>query len=113
MRILLDENMPEGLLTPLRLLGHTVDSIASLHLKGLENSPLYREVARGYDLFFTKDREFAAQVGSLGPPTSVKVIVTTLLQQPEADFVATFIEAFTATDWSLIGSVSQWPTAEA
>ena len=50
MRILLGENMPEGLLTPLRLLGHTVDSIASLHLKGLENSPLYREVARGYDL---------------------------------------------------------------
>ena len=38
MRILLDENMPECLLTPLRLLGHTVDSIASLHLKGLENS---------------------------------------------------------------------------
>jgi len=34
-RVLLDENLPEGLVEPLRLLGHTVDSVASLRLKGL------------------------------------------------------------------------------
>jgi len=33
-RIFLDENLPEGLVEPLRLLGHTVDSVASLKLKG-------------------------------------------------------------------------------
>jgi uncharacterized protein DUF5615 len=56
-RLLLDENLPEGLVEPLRLLEHTVDSVASLRLKGLDNGRLYREVASGYDLFFTKDRE--------------------------------------------------------
>jgi hypothetical protein len=44
-RVLLDENLPEGLVEPLRLLGHTVDSVASLRLKGLDNGRLYREVA--------------------------------------------------------------------
>lgn len=52
MRILLDENMPDGLVAPLRSLGHTVDSVGSLRLKGLDNTRLYREVAQGYDLFF-------------------------------------------------------------
>jgi hypothetical protein len=47
-RILLDENMPDGLLAPLRLLGHAVDSVTSLRLKGLENARLYREVAQAY-----------------------------------------------------------------
>jgi hypothetical protein len=61
-RILLDENMPHGLLAPLRHLGHTVESVGTLRLKGLDNSRLYREVAQSYDLFFTKDREFASQV---------------------------------------------------
>jgi len=64
-RILLDENLPEGLFEPLRRLGHVVDSVGSLGLKGLANGPPYREVASGYDLFFTKDREFAARVEAL------------------------------------------------
>lgn len=68
MRVLLDENLPEGLVVPLRLLGHTVDSVASLRLKGLDNGRLYREVASAYDLFFTKDREFANRVNTLAEP---------------------------------------------
>jgi hypothetical protein len=36
-RILLDENLPEGLIEPLRGLDHTVDSVGSLRLKGLDN----------------------------------------------------------------------------
>jgi len=54
-RILLDENLPEGI-EPLRGLGHVVDSVGSLGLKGLANGPLYREIAVDYDLFFTKDQ---------------------------------------------------------
>lgn len=45
MRILLDENLLEGLIEPLRFLGHAVDSVGSLRLKGLDNGRLYREVA--------------------------------------------------------------------
>ena len=59
MKILLDENLPEGLIEPLRQLGHIVDSVGSLRLKGLDNGRLYREVASGYDLFFTKDRSLS------------------------------------------------------
>ena len=83
MRILLDENLPEALVEPLRGLGHTVDSVGSLRLKGLDNGRLYREVAAGYDLFFTKDREFAVRVSTLTAPAPVKVILTVIPQQPE------------------------------
>ena len=44
----------EGLVEPVRFLGHTVDSGVSLRLKGLDNGRLYREVASTYDLSFTK-----------------------------------------------------------
>ncbi|MFQ5946389.1 MAG: DUF5615 family PIN-like protein [Anaerolineae bacterium] len=109
MKILLDENMPDGLRARLRLLGHTVDSIGSLRLKGLANTRLYREVAQGYDLFFTKDREFAVQVRAIDAPGPVKVVLTTLRQQPEANFVASFMDAFAATDWSTVRNGGEWP----
>lgn len=112
MRILLDENLPEGLIEPLRRLGHAVDSVASLGLKGLENGRLYREVASGYDLFFTKDRGFAARAETLTAPASVQVVLTVIRQQPEAQFVAAFLRAFASTDWSLSVPVREWPTSE-
>jgi len=77
-RILLDENLPEGLIEPLRRLGHHTDSVGSLRLKGLENSRLYREVAAGYDLFFTKDREFAARVTTVTQPPPVTAAGTSI-----------------------------------
>jgi len=107
--ILLDENLPEGLIEPLRRLGHVVDSVSSLGLKGLANGPLYREVASGYDLFFTKDREFAARVEALPAPTRVRVILTVIRQQPEAQFVAAFLKAFASTDWSSAATLLEWP----
>jgi len=110
-RVLLDENLPEGLVEPLRLLGHTVDSVASLRLKGLDNGRLYREVASAYDLFFTKDREFADRVSTLTEPAPVRVILTVIRQQPEVQFVAAFMASFVSTDWSMGGSVREWPTS--
>jgi len=108
-RILLDENIPEGLLAPLRQLGHTVDSVGSLTLKGLDNGRLYREVAGRYDLFFTKDREFTAQVGALEQPGPVTVVLTILPQQAEPRFVAAFMRAFRETDWAAVAGVIEWP----
>jgi hypothetical protein len=109
-RVLLDENLPEGLVEPLRLLGNTVDSVASLRLKGLDNGRLYREVASAYDLFFTKDREFANRVSIMAEPAPVRVILTAIRQQPEAQFVAAFIESFASTDWAIAGPVREWPS---
>jgi len=71
-RVLLDENLRKGLVEPLRLLGHTVDFVASLRLKGLDNGRLYREGASTYELFFTKDREFANRVSTLTGPAPVR-----------------------------------------
>ena len=110
MRILLDENLPEGLIEALRRLGHLVDSVGSLRLKGIDNGRLYREVASQYDLFFTKDREFAARVTGLTAPASVAVILTVIRQQPERDFVAAFTAAFAKTDWSAGERVREWPS---
>ena len=104
MRVLLDENLPEGLVE------HAVDSGASLRLKGLDNGRLYREIASAYDLFFTKDREFAKGVSSLTEPAPVRVILTVIRQQPEAQFVAAFMASFVSTDWSIGGSVREWPS---
>ena len=111
MRILLDENLPEGLIEPLRVLGHAVDSVGSLRLKGLDNGRLYREVASGYDLFFTKDREFASRVSTLPKPAPVSVILTVIRQRPEAQFVTLFMESFASTDWTAGGSVREWPNS--
>ncbi len=110
MRILLDENLPEGLIEPLRRLGHIVDSVSSLRLKGLDNGRLYREVASSYDLFFTKDREFASGVEGLADTAPVSVILTVIRQQPETQFVAVFMAAFVDTDWSPVAPVREWPS---
>lgn len=111
MRILLDENLPEGLIEPLTRLGHAVDSVGSLRLKGLDNGRLYREVAHAYHLFFTKDREFARQVSVLSAPAPVSVILTVIRQQPEAQFVAAFMESFASTGWTRVGPVVEWPSS--
>ena len=62
MKILLDENLPESLVPELRRIGHEVTSINRLRLKGIKNGMLYREVARSYDICFTKDAGFAHNV---------------------------------------------------
>jgi hypothetical protein len=53
-KILLDENMPDSLVSALEDLGHKVDSVNHLKLKGLDNGTLYRQVAVQYDLSFTR-----------------------------------------------------------
>ena len=109
MKILLDENLPEALIVPLRSLGHIVESVGSLKLKGLDNGRLYREIAVAYDLFFTKDREFADQVGVHRTTAPVKIVVTVIRQQPAPSFVRAFLEAFASTEWTAVPVVSEWP----
>jgi predicted nuclease of predicted toxin-antitoxin system len=54
-KILLDENLPESLLKSLQRVGHQVDSVNTLRLKGIDNGTLYRQVAQNYELCFTRD----------------------------------------------------------
>ena len=90
MRILLDENLPESLARELRLLGHQVDTINSLRLKGLDNGTLYRHVAQNYDVCFTKDTGFAHNVRQMREVSSTTLLRVALPQQPAKLFVATF-----------------------
>ena len=81
MKILLDENMPESLVGALEGLGHEVDSVNHLKLKGLDNGTLYRQVAIGYDLCFTRDSGFAHSVRQMRDPSQVKVLRVIVPQQ--------------------------------
>jgi predicted nuclease of predicted toxin-antitoxin system len=97
LRILLDENMPESLCRALSQLGHEVDSVASLRLKGLDNGRLYRDVAQRYDLCFTKDRGFVQAVRAIGEPGTATVLRVIIPQAPHGQFTAAFGQAFRDT----------------
>jgi hypothetical protein len=66
--------MPESLVSALEDLGHKVDSVNHLKLKGLDNGTLYRQVAGDYDLCFTRDAGFAHNVRQIRNRSQVKVL---------------------------------------
>ncbi len=107
MRILLDENLPESLVTALENLGHQVDSVHQLRLKGLDNSTLYREVAQAYELCCTQAAGFAHKVRRININRNVKLLRVVLPQQAATSFVGS--KAFQQTNWSLYEHGSDWP----
>lgn len=109
MKILLDENLPESLADALRQLGHEVDSVNSLRLKGIDNSTLYRQVAQQYDLCFTKDAGFVHNVRQMSIPSRTKLLRVILPQQAAKPFVEGFVKAFQQTDWSRYQNGDDWP----
>lgn len=109
MKILLDENLPESLLAPLRRLGHQADSVNSLRLKGIDNGALYRLAAQAYDLCFTRDDGFAHNVRQTQSPANVKVLRVAIRQQRGSLFIDAFMKAFAAADWSQYVSGNNWP----
>lgn len=109
MKILLDENLPESLVAALRQIGHHVDSVNRLRLKGLDNSTLYQKVAQNYDLCLTKDVGFAHNVRQMSGISQVKVLRVAIPQQPVKPFVASFVAAFPKTDWSRYKNGDEWP----
>ncbi len=109
MKILLDENIPESLSVALERLGHQVDTVNRLNLKGIDNGTLYRQVATDYDLCFTKDAGFARNVRQIRQQSQVKVLRVTIPQQQPGPFVDTFVETFQKSDWSRYGNGADWP----
>ena len=73
--------MPESLVGALNDLGHEVDSVNRLKLKGLDNGTLYRQVAVDYDLCFTRDAGFVHNVRQMRDPSQVKVLRVIVPQQ--------------------------------
>ena len=109
MKILLDENMPESLVGALEGLGHEVDSVNHLKLKGIDNGTLYRQVAKDYELCFTRDAGFAHNVGQMRDQLQVKVLCVIVPQQRVQLFVPSFIDAFQKSDWSGYSNGADWP----
>ena len=93
-KILLDENMPESLVGALNDLGHEVDSVNRLKLKGLDNGTLYRQVAVDYDLCFTRDAGFVHNVRQMRDPSRVKVLRVVVPQQRIEAFVPRVCRCF-------------------
>jgi hypothetical protein len=91
--------MPESLVGALEGLGHEVDSVNHLKLKGLDNGTLYRQVAIGYDLCFTRDSAFAHNVRQMRDPSQVKVLRVIVPQQKVESFVPAFVDALQKSDW--------------
>ena len=101
--------MPESLLGALKNLGQQVDSVNHLKLKGLDNGTLYRQVAKDYDLCFTRDAGFARHVRQLRNQLQVKVLHVVVPQQRIESFVPAFIDAFQKSDWSRYSNGDDWP----
>lgn len=109
MKILLDENLPESLLAALERVGHQVDSVNHLKLKGLDNGTLYRQVAKNYDLCFTRDAGFAHNVRQMRDQLQAKVLRVIVPQQRVELFVPAFVDAFRRSDWARYSNGDDWP----
>ena len=109
MKILLDENLPESLVAALQQLGHQVDSVNRLRLKGIDNGTLYRQTARDYDLCFTRDAGFAHNVRQMQQSSKVRLLRVVIPQAPVSPFVDAFVKAFLSSDWSRYANGSDWP----
>ena len=101
--------MPESLVDALERIGHAVDSVNHLKLKGLDNGTLYRQVAKDYDLCFTRDAGFARNVIQMREQFKVKVLRVTVPQQRVELFVPAFIDAFQKSDWLKYSNGADWP----
>lgn len=109
MNILLDENLPRRLKAVLRAEGHHVESVDSLMLRGISNGRLYQLACAEFDLFFTRDAGFAHNARQQPAPARLRLLRVTLPQLRQDDFVASFVTAFRATDWSRWLHGADWP----
>ena len=97
MRILLDENMPRGLVAALVAEGQEVDSVKSLQLQGIDNGALYQLAASSYDLCFTRDAEFSRRIQQTKSVVRLKLVHVIIPQTRQDEFVQQFLIAFRKT----------------
>lgn len=110
MKILLDENLPRKLVEALRAEGHTVESVHTLRMQGLDNGSLYRHALANFDLCLTRDAGFINNVRQgRAPENDFKLIRVVLRQKPQDEFVTDFLTEFRSTDWKTKQHGSDWP----
>jgi predicted nuclease of predicted toxin-antitoxin system len=109
-KILLDENLPRKLVDVLRAEGHSVESIQTLRMQGLDNGSLYRYALANFEICFTRDAGFINNVRQGPAPTNdFKLIHVVLRQKPQDAFVTDFLAEFRGTDWKTKQHGSDWP----
>lgn len=109
MKILLDENLPRKLVPALRAEGHTVESIHTLRMQGLDNGKLYRFALDNFDVCFTRDFGFINNIRQGPVPEKFKLLRVALNQKPQDEFVSDFISEFRATDLGKFRHGDDWP----
>ena len=109
MKLLLDENLPQGLVAALRAEGHEVESVHTLQLEGLENGSLYEFACDNFDLCFTRDVGFSHNVRQKTSSGRLKLLRVTLPQRAQNEFVSNFISAFRVSNWSQYNNGDDWP----
>jgi len=108
-KILLDENLPQKLVTALRAKGHETESVHTLRMEGLDNGRLYQFAIQNFEVCFTRDFGFIHNVRQSPPPMKFRLLRVTLPQKPQDEFVADFISTFATSDWAKYQHGDDWP----
>jgi predicted nuclease of predicted toxin-antitoxin system len=108
-KILLDENLPRKLVVALRLEGHTVESVHTLRMQGLDNGKLYRFAHDNFEVCFTRDFGFVNNVRQGPVPKNFKLLRVTLPQKPQDEFVQEFISEFHKSKLEQFNHGDDWP----
>ena len=109
MKILLDENLPRKLVEALRAEGHTVESVHTLKMEGLDNGKLFTFASQNFDVCFTRDFGFVHNARQSTAPASFKLLRVVLAQKPQDQFVSDFAAEFLKTDFSRCQHGDDWP----
>jgi predicted nuclease of predicted toxin-antitoxin system len=109
LKILLDENLPRKLVAALRTEGHTVESVHTLKMDGLDNGRLYKFAAENFDLCFTRDFGFIHNARQAQPSGKCKLLRVVLAQKPQEEFVSDFMAAFRESDFGQYQHGDDWP----
>jgi len=107
MRILIDEDVPVDILSPLRAANHDAESVNFLGWKGLPNGELLKRAQTDFDLFLTRDKDFdARQLGRFVTP-AFGIVLLSIPQQRGPDYAAAFAQVWPANLSTLIGKVTR------
>lgn len=101
MRIKLDENLPEGLVSELQVLGHDVDTVRAEHLAGRDDIYIWQAAQSVGRFFITQDLDFS-DMRRYTPGTHAGLLLVRLAHPGRKTLIVRIATLF-ATE-----SVDQW-----
>jgi uncharacterized protein with PIN domain len=96
LRIKLDENLPERLISELRLLGHDIDTVRAEHLTGRDDNEVWHAAQSADRFLITQDLDFS-DVRRFAPGTHAGLLVVRLTR-PGRDPLVARVTALFATE---------------